>query len=87
MPPGFGGYGAYGYRAQPQVVNGLVDTLPKPKVKVKNFMWQKMNDRKLDGTLFTKLDGLSKMKDKLDLGALENAFKVPERVKAAPAEG
>ncbi|EKE41771.1 diaphanous protein, putative [Entamoeba nuttalli P19] len=85
-PPGMPGMpppppGGFGFRPAAPVINGLVDTLPKPKSKVKNFMWQKMNDKNLSGTLFTKLDTLDKTKQKLDLSLIEAAFKVPEKVK------
>ncbi|KAL7719842.1 Diaphanous protein [Entamoeba marina] len=78
-PPGMGGF------QRPQVINGLVDSLPKPTDKIKSFMWQKLNDRVLGTTIFSKMDSLSDTKSKLDLQSLQAAFKIPDKPKPQPS--
>ncbi|ELP91851.1 formin 2,3 and collagen domain containing protein, putative [Entamoeba invadens IP1] len=75
-PPGMGMPGMMGGAQKP---NSFVMTLPKPKSKVKNFQWQKLNDRQLNGTVFLKMDTLSKIP--IDFELMENSFKVIEKVK------
>ncbi|ELP84078.1 formin 2,3 and collagen domain containing protein, putative [Entamoeba invadens IP1] len=86
-PPGMGMPGMMGGFGAPQVLNGLVDKLPKPEGKVKNFMWQKINDKQLKGSVFEKMSTLGDMQKKLNLKSLNESFKVVEKVKVVEPEG
>ncbi|KAL7717334.1 Formin 2 [Entamoeba marina] len=79
-PPGMGGPPPpFGFQ-QVQKPNAYVTRLPKPEGKVKNFQWQKLNDRQLKGTVFEKMEDLDKIP--IDFKMIENQFKV---IKKAPS--
>ncbi|EKE41967.1 formin 2 family protein [Entamoeba nuttalli P19] len=88
-PPGMPGMpppppGGFGFRPAAPKPNAYVTMLPKPTKKVKNFQWQKLTDRQLQGTVFLKMDTLDKIP--IDFKMIEEQFKVPERAKPTEAK-
>ena len=79
-PPGFGGYGAYGYAQQNQLkVQRVVDSIQKPKNKLKAVALSGLTGRQLQNTIFSKMDCSINVSDCFD--DIEELFKQKETVK------